>query len=214
MGVRVWLVVAAVGLLLPQDGEAQRRGGRGAIELTPIVGYQWGGGGQVRLRNSTTTGDVKFDGSAAYGILADFEVRRGAWVEAVVYAQPTTLRFTEFGSIEVREVDHTNWYFHIGGLYEALNSGTAKPFAVITLGATQMSPNERSSEWFFSFSFGGGVKAYVSERVALRAQARAWVSVLSGGSGFYFGTGGAGVSTWIGETSTQGEISAGLSFVL
>ncbi len=214
MGVRMWLVVAALGLMLPQDGEAQRRGGRGAIELSPIVGYQWGGGGQVR--RGETRGDIKFAGSAAYGILADFEVRRGAWVEAVVYAQPTTLRFNEVGSTETREIPHTNWYYHIGGLYEAINAGNVKPFAVITLGATQANPRADGigSDWFFSFSFGGGLKAYFSERVAFRAQARAWVSALSGGTGFYLGTGGAGVSTWIGETSTQGEISAGLSFVL
>lgn len=214
MGLRACLVLAAMGLMLPQDGEAQRRGGRGAIEISPIVGYQWGGGGQVR--SGQTRGDIKFSGSAAYGILADFEVRRGAWVEAVVYAQPTTLRFNEFNSTEVIEVDHTNWYFHIGGLYEAINAGNVKPFAVITAGATQANPRAEGigSDWFFSFSFGGGLKAYVSERVAVRAQARAWVSALSGGTGFYFGTGGAGVSTWIGETSTQGEISAGLSFVL
>jgi opacity protein-like surface antigen len=208
------MILAGLALALPQvvDGQ-QRRGNK--IELVPIVGYQWGGG--AAIRSQQTTGDIRFPSSIAYGLAADFEVRRGAFVEAVVLAQPTTLEFREVGDVEFREVsDLTNWYFHIGGLYEAINSGQTKPFAVITLGATQMNPSATNlnSEWFFSFALGGGVKHYVSERVALRAQVRAWVNVISGGTGFWFGTGGGGVNTWISETLTQGEVSAGLVFVL
>ncbi len=206
------LVAAPVAIVIPANPSDVQAQGRQRIQLTPIVGYQWGGGGEVR--RGEDRGTVQLDASVAYGIIADFEVRRGAWVEALIYTQPTTLNFTEAATLETRQVDFSNWYFHIGGLFEAQNRGKVKPFGVITLGTTQMAPSTRSSEWFFSFSFGGGLKAYVSERVALRAQARAWVSALSGGSGFYLGTGGAGVSTWIGETSTQGELSAGLSFAL
>ena len=32
--------------------------------------------------------------------------------------------------------------------------------------------------------------------------------------GHVFGTGGGGVNTWVSETLTQGEVSAGLVFVL
>lgn len=207
--ITAFLLVAVAMTLFTDSVAAQRRG---AVELTPIVGYQWGGGGTVRRQNET--GELSVNSSVAYGLAADFQVQRGAWVEAVVYTQPSTLTFRSITGNDQQEVDFSNWYFHVGGLYEALNSGTTKPFALVSLGATQMNPSTVSSEWFFSFAFGGGVKAYVSERVAIRAQAKAWVSVLSGGSGFYLGTGGAGVSTWIGETSTQGEVSAGLSFVL
>ena len=214
MKVRMLVLLAGLALVVPRGVEGQQRRGN-KIELSPMVGYQWGGG--ATIRNQQATGDVRFPSSIAYGLAADFEVRRGVFVEAVVLAQPTTLEFREAGNIELREVsDLTNWYFHIGGLYEAINSGTTKPFALITLGATQMNPGATNlnSEWFFSFAFGGGVKAYVSERVALRAQVRAWVNVISGGTGFWFGTGGGGVNTWVSETLTQGEVSAGLVFVL
>jgi len=216
--VRMLVTLAGLALVLPQAVDAQARRGN-KVELSPMVGYQWGGG--AAIRHEQTTGDLRFPSSIAYGLAADFEVRRGVFVEAVVLAQPTTLEFREAGNVEFTEVgDLTNWYFHIGGLYEAINSGPTKPFAVITLGATQMNPGATSlnsdpnSEWFFSFAFGGGVKHYVSERVALRAQVRAWVNVISGGTGFWFGTGGGGVNTWISETLTQGELSAGLVFVL
>lgn len=204
------MLVAAAAVFLSMDGaEGQRRGD---VELSPIVGYQWGGGGTVQ--RGDLIGQLSAEPSVAFGLAADFAVQRGAWFEAIVYAQPTTLTFEGATPEERRQVDMTNWYFHVGGLFEAMNSGTTKPFAMISLGATQMNPAEVASEWFFSFAFGGGVKAYVAERVALRLQARAWVSVISGGSGFYFGTGGFGATTWVGDTSTQGELSAGLSFVL
>ena len=209
MRVRLAVVVATTMLCIPGTSEAQRQG---AVELTPIVGYQWGGGGEIR--RGSDVGTVKVQSSAAYGLAADFEVRRGVWVQALVYAQPTTLEFTELGSVTPTKRDFSTWYYHLGGLFEAIDSGPVTPFGVVSLGATQMNPADVSSEWFFSFSFGGGVKYYLSERVALRAQARAWVSALSGGTGFYIGTGGSGVSTWIGETSTQGELSLGLSFVM
>lgn len=209
---RVWgaMVLAGTAVLMTGDTAAAQR--RGDVELTPIVGYQWGGGGTVSRGQDFT--QLSVEPSAAFGIAADFAVQRGAWVEAVVYTQPTQLTIDGPVAGETEQIDISNWYFQVGGLYEALNSGQTKPFAVVTMGATQMNPDTTSSEWFFSFSFGGGVKYYMTESVALRAQARGWVSVLSGSTGFYFGTGGVGATTWVGQTSTQGEVSVGLTFAL
>jgi hypothetical protein len=104
-------------------------------------------------------------------------------------------------------------YYQIGALnvFEMPGSNL-KPFAGLTLGASRFNPNgtERGDEWFFSGTFGAGVKIIPSERIGIRLQGRLLLPFQWGSAGLWCGTGGC--SAGVGTTSVfiQGDFTAGL----
>ena len=67
-------------------------------------------------------------------------------------------------------------------------------FVMGGLGATGYSADGFDSRWLFSFGIGLGLKIHTNEKMSLRLQQRFLVPIQWGEGGFYFGTGGAGVS--------------------
>jgi opacity protein-like surface antigen len=83
-------------------------------------------------------------------------------------------------------------YFQIGGVAEYSMDGYT-PYAVGTLGATRFSPEGNlDSETRFSFTFGGGVKWFLNERWAVKAEGRAYLTIFdSDAEVFCVSSGGA-----------------------
>jgi hypothetical protein len=177
-------------------------------ELTPFIGYQFGGG--VSLVN----GDLKLDADMDYGLILDYTVRPGGQVELSYTRSDTRLKFQPFvGTTE--SIPATVHYFQIGGLGYA-TKGRAQPFASFTLGATYFQPKEDrlgsisvSDEWRFSMKLGLGVKTFMNERFGLRLAGHLYGTFLDSGGGFWCGGGsGCGLGLF-GTGILQADVQAG-----
>ena len=102
-------------------------------------------------------------------------------------------------------------HFQIGGLYE-LRPGRVRPFGLFTAGLTHFNPKpkERSSEWRFSFGFGGGVKAFVSEHLGFRFQGRLLFPYFGGGGGLWCSAPGGCFVTLDGRVALQLDFTGGI----
>jgi opacity protein-like surface antigen len=176
-------------------------------EITPVIGYQFGG--KIGVRE----GDLTIKDEIDFGILLDLTLRPGAQLEFMYTRQPTVLRLKDafFGS--TRELfDMAVEYYHVGGVYEVYRGDNIKPYGVMSLGFTHFSPQDAkySSEWRFSMSFGGGVKVFPTRRVGLRLEGRLLTPFISGGSGFWCSAPGGCFVSLGGTAVLQVSLSAGL----
>jgi hypothetical protein len=78
------------------------------------------------------------------------------------------------------------------------------------LGAAIFDADGFDSHTVFAFTAGLGAKFNAGEKMGIRIQSRMLIPTQWGGGGFYFGTGGSGVSVSGGSTLLQGDVSIGL----
>lgn len=138
------------------------------FEISPFAGYQFGG------KLSVQTGTLSVKDAMNYGVALDFYIRSGVQVELAYIRQESELRRKDvLTGITSPLFDMAVEYYQIGSLYE-IRPGRVRPYALITVGLTHFNPKPKdsSSEWRFSFGFGGGVKAFVTERIGFRFQGR------------------------------------------
>lgn len=147
------------------------------FELTPTVGYRWGGeldGGEDAFFDT----DLEVDEGAAYGITLDFPLSSNLQLELLASRQSSELQFDEdlFGS-ETGVADIDVSYYHVGLLWQGRHPRIT-PFFVASLGVANLDPDVpgASSEDRFSASLGGGVKVFFSENVGLRFEGRGFWS--------------------------------------
>jgi hypothetical protein len=195
-------------LLLGTNSEALA--GDRPIEITPFLGYQFGG--QIQ----TTQGDVQLNDALNWGGTVGVNLRPGTWAELTYNNQSTQLQLDTgaFGGGVEDVLDVTVHYIHIGGRYDAAHEGRVVGFGAGGLGITIFDPQSEGfdSETRFSVDLAGGVLAPVSHTVAIRAQIRGWFNVMDTGSTVWCSGGCYGtVSGWL---VAQGELSGGLVFRL
>ncbi len=207
---RILIIICLFMLAGTLPGFAQQQVYRmSRLEITPFVGYQFGG--KIRVRQ----GDLRFNDAMAFGFALDVAVRPGAQVEFMYSRQPTVMRLKDILTGITREMfDIALEYYHIGGLYEINRTDRVKVFGVSTLGLTNFAPQDAkySSEWRFSFSVGGGLKFFPTDRVGLRLEGRLHFPLISGGSGFWCSAPGGCSVTVGGEAMVQAVIQGGLIF--
>lgn len=203
------LVAALVGFSAPAQAQSHK------LEITPFVGYMFGG--EVAIRN----GNLRLSDDMNYGIVLDFVLNRSAELEASYTRQDTRLDFDEFrvGRRPIYDVSVNVWQF--GGQYRFNPQEKVRPFFSGTLGFTHYGVGQKldddapnlTSDTFFSVVFGGGVKIFPSERVGVRLAGHLYSTILSSGGGFWCGTGGCGVGL-SGWGVWQGDVQAGLTIAL
>ena len=202
-------LVALAGSALPATAQIYK------LEITPFVGYMFGG--EVNVRNGSLS--VKDDMN--YGLVLDFVLNRNTELEASYTRMDTELVYDEWqvGKRPIYSTSVNVWQF--GGQYRFDPTATVRPFVSGTLGFTyyglgdQLDDDapQRSSETFFSMVFGGGVKIFPSERIGIRLAGHLYSTILSSGSGFWCGTGGCGVGL-SGWGFWQGDVQAGLTIAM
>jgi len=185
------------------------------VELTPFVGYMFGG--EVNVWNGSMS--VKDDMN--YGLVLDFVMNRNTELEASYTRMDTELVYDEWqvGKRPIYSTSVNVWQF--GGQYRFNPTETVRPFVSGTLGFTYYGVGDQldadapqlSSETFFSMVFGGGVKIFPSERIGIRLAGHLYSTILSSGSGFWCGTGGCGVGL-SGWGFWQGDVQAGLTIAM
>lgn len=177
-------------------------------EITPFGGFMFGG-------NITTWGgDFNIVDNWNYGVALDVDMRPGIQIELLYNRLPTRAEFKPQPIGEKIDLfDMSAEYFHIGVL-RALGRGRTVPFVVGSLGPVHLNPLDDNyrSEWFFSMGFGGGLKAYVNDRIGLRLQGRLWFPFDFVGGYFFWGTGGSNIGLSGYSLYVQGELSGGLTF--
>lgn len=180
-----------------------------SIEITPYVGYTFGG------KTPTRYGELKVKDSESYGLGVDIMLDNDVALHLEYFRQPTTAEYRDYtfpSNNQNADLD-IDWY-QIGGLrqFPTLNDKIS-PFIGLSLGATNFRLHSEPSsynEWSFSVVLQGGVKIYLTDRIGLRLHARMLMPLQWGGFGFYYGSGGGGTSVNAGTYFVQGDVGAGL----
>ncbi len=187
----VWIVAAALFLAVAPLKLCHAVG----LELTPLVGYTFGGS----FEESYSGTDLDLDEGVSLGAALDFPLGQGRQVELYYSRQPTELQAD--GALLSEEVlfDLDVHYIHIGGTYTWHDEGRVRPFVVGTLGVTHLDPEPSGldSQTRFSLGLGGGARAFVTERFGLRFEGRGFVTLLDddgGGTVIFSDPGGLSVA--------------------
>ena len=152
LGILVVLLVAAAAPV-----EAQR------IEITPFVGYQWGGALALMGPETTTR---KLDQGTTWGLILDVGITDLDQVEFYYSTQGTDLNRGVESAVGVT-VDH----FQIGAIHQYAPNRPINPYIGITLGASRFEING-DSDTRFSGAVTGGVKMVVSDHLGFRFDGR------------------------------------------
>ncbi|HYI08488.1 MAG TPA: outer membrane beta-barrel protein [Thermoanaerobaculia bacterium] len=154
---------------------------RGTFELTPFVGYRWGG--TIFADQTFIFGeDVNVASSANLGVnfalpLGD----TGMKLELMANRQSSELE-TESGLFEpdqeVADIDVT--YLHAGLQIPFAESRNATPYVIVSAGLANFDPHVSgvSAENRFSASAGAGVKIPMSDFLSIRLEGRGYYAAL------------------------------------
>lgn len=180
----------------------------GSLEIYSTYGYMFGG----YLR--TYNGELNIGDDDNYTIGLNYTVAPGTQVEISWMHQESDVTITEYGNIfEYEEsFDLNTNYIQIGVLKEA-KPGPVRPFGKFTMGTAIYNPRGKTSYddvWRFAFTMGGGVKAYLNDKVGIRLSGSMMMPVYWSGLSFFCGTGGCSTGVSTGSAILQGEVSAGL----
>ena len=181
-------------------------------ELTPFIGYQFGGNFTV------WSGELDIVDDMHYGAMLDISMPGNVQVELLYSRQATVMRLHRYpigGTTTL--FDMSIQYFHLGGLrLFAPPSAKIRPFVVGTLGMSLINPFEPgvSSAWLASLGFGFGAKAFVNQRLGLRFQAGLMLPFKLSGGAIFIGGGGADIGVTGYCPFVQGNVSAGLILAL
>jgi hypothetical protein len=155
------------------------------FELTPFVGYRWGGTIKS-FQTDLFKSDVDLASSANFGASFGIPINdSGMKVELMVDHQQTHFQngrgLFEPGS-NLGDVNVT--YFHGGLLIPFAESRTATPFFVVSAGLANVDPKFAgvTSENRFSASAGVGVKVPVNRNLGIRVEARGFFTSLTNNS--------------------------------
>ena len=175
-------------------------------EIFGLAGYLTNG------RVTAAQGTLKFKDNVSYGFGVDVPVNRNMQAEISWSMSPSqaTLDMYLGNSNQLTDVYiHT---FQAGALIEPNKQQKARPFGLISLGASLFSPSDSkySDKWLFSFALGAGLKVDLSKKVGIRLQARLIVPTQFAGTSIWFGSGGGGVSVGAYSTIAQGDFTGGL----
>lgn len=178
--------------------------------LTLYGGYRGGGS----FTDSTTGQSIDVANSGSISASVDLPIDGNRQFQLFVGHQASnfavrTLPAAPASTLDGRAVAVT--YLHLGGTNFFDGPIGRGPYVVGGVGATLFSPGVSgySSEWRPSLSVGVGYQWMLGERVALRVEARGYVTLVDS-QGSLFCSGGCVVSIR-GDTFTQGEALMGLS---
>jgi hypothetical protein len=191
-------------------------------EITPSYGYQFG------TRFDYGLGYLKAEPSGQWGIAVGAEVQPGMVVKLSYVSMATEGTIRDIGinnGSESRFTDFQNDWFFLG-VQRYLKPGKVKPFVGGGLGMLVVSPKNAAtltctgclpqeqitpnlgSNTYFAFNIEAGVNIMFSDVIGINLQGNLYLPVNYGG--FYYGTGGIGVST--GSSQILGGFSGGLVF--
>jgi len=196
---RCTAVVLALLCLLAAPAKAQQ------WELAPFVGWRFGGD----FDDSETGDDYDIDDSTSYGMIVSWTQDYQRQIEVLYSFQATEI---DSGGRFVGDpvLDLDIHYLHLGGIFAPGASKRWRPFVSGGIGLTHLDPDRSGldTETNVSLSLGVGVKAFFTENVGVRLEARGYLTILDSDTRL-FCSGGCAVQV---EASgfQQGEVFLGL----
>lgn len=173
------------------------------ISATAFGGYAVSEG----IDNDTSGERARVRSSAAFGFAADYDLDASRQLQ-LFYGQQNTSLDPRGG---IGRFDFDVRYLHLGGTYFFNGPVGSGPYAVGGIGATHFSPNLNGlrSETKASMNVGFGYMWPLSSAIAVRAEARAFVTLLNS-SGGLFCSGGCTV-VLSGDAFVQGHAMLGVT---
>ena len=169
-------LIFVLGLLSPASVAAAQK-----VEITPFVGYQFGGWFTDHYDDRGTFDEVQ--DSETFGLILDFSINRRAQIEVLYESQETELEAGLFHDRSPR-VDLDLEYFHVGFLWQWLPSDEVRPFVVGSLGVANLELAGGRDQTQFSTSVGGGVKLFFNDRVGARFEGRLYNALIDDDDAF------------------------------
>ena len=191
-----------------------------AFEITPLIGYVWGGAFPTNGITNVPNGRLVQQSGLGWGVEAGYTPNGSSWFELTYLRQDSDINFvaTGGGCTLVNQTNCTSTlavnYIHAGGRWEFGHKAKIHPFLGAGLGVTifDLGAPGVGSSTDFSISGQAGVRYMFgkAQRVGLRGTFRGWWSFVPNGQ----------VAAWCGwygcfaqqasSTVAQGEISGGL----
>ncbi len=173
------------------------------VSLTAFGGYSVSEG----IDNDTTGERASVKSGVAFGVAADYDLDSSRQLQLFYGQQNTTL--DPGGGLPRFDFDVR--YLHLGGTYFFDGPIGRGPYAVGGVGATHFSPNLNGlqSETRASLNVGFGYLWPLGSNVAVRAEARAFFTLLNS-SGGLFCSGGC-IVLLSGDAFVQGQAMLGLT---
>jgi len=172
----VLVILLSPAVLVAQDAR---------LELTPTLGYMWGGQIQIEDRAFThTTYDTNVDAAGAFGLVFGIPMAPRTWLELTVDREETRLKDSQglFGEEPAGIIppddssilDASVTYFQVGGQWE-LTTGPTRWFLTGSAGVAHFNfavplPDDTR----LAISGGGGLKMDLTDRLGLRFGARVY----------------------------------------
>lgn len=235
-GLKILGMVALTTVLvvsLTDDAMAQRRGGgqpssravmagfEPHLEISGHWGHMWGGNVDLTYNTWGNTRKLRAGTGNSYAIQLGYNMHPMQAVELSYTRQDGSIDYDYQGIQTLFDTSVNFW--HIGSIRYLTPPGKMRPFLLVSIGATYMSPKQASfeleDETFYtqkttklSFSLGLGFKAYFgeAEKFGLRATFRTLPTLYNTWGGVYFGSGGGGLSV-SGNAIWQWEAALGLT---
>lgn len=144
----------------------------GSVEITPMLGYRWGG--EIAQEDNPALGyDASLRDTSSFGLVIDIPVSYHVQIEFSADHQSTGLEEDTLFTPDDHGFDLDVNYYHIGVLGQ-WPVGRVTPYVVGALGIADLRPERAgfSDAQRFSTSLGGGIKIALAEHVAFRLEAR------------------------------------------
>jgi hypothetical protein len=203
------------GLLLALSAAASAQTGPGQSDITVYGAYRGGGSFVDAISNRT----LRLEASSAWAVSYDKPVDGSRQLQFYVSYQRTRLELDSSAAVSAPPgatplpLPMRILYVHIGGTSFLDGPIGRGPYLVGGLGATWFRPGSSGygSEVRPSMNLGAGYQAALAQRIALRAEARGYATLVDS-SGGLFCSGGC-VFKIKGDAVFQGEAQLGLSYV-
>ena len=171
--------------------------------ITPFYGYRFGG----EVQDPNTDTKYSFKDGPAYGLVLDYApLDYYGRFEILWSRQDSSVDF--YGNSGLGNVGLTIDVIQAGGECE-YGSERLRGYVSADVGATHYSTYGYGGDTKFSFGIGGGVKAFLTKHIFLRADLRGFGTVTEAEGSFIYAN-GVTVATFSGTALWQGQVSAGI----
>ena len=181
------------------------------IDIIPFYGWQMNG--KVKFHQ----GELKTDDNPLFGVAMDVYIAPDMAVRLMYSRTETDSHFRNYPGypgFDDKDFKLANEYYQVGAI-KTMVKGNIEPYGVFTLGAARYYEKDLSeSLWRFSLTAGLGVKILLTERVGIKLEGDFMMPMYFQGVGFYFGSGGSGLTAYSSVPMLQGNFNAGLVFRL
>jgi opacity protein-like surface antigen len=179
------------------------------VQVVPFGGFRVGGS----LEDSQTAASRDLEEAASFGLALELRYADGEdrWLQLWYSRQGSEVRAP--GAVLDLDVE----YLHLGGTAPISDTGRVQSYVSAGMGATRLTPRGAGLDDTveFSGSLGLGLSIPVSERVALRLEARGYLTLVDPETSIFCRSDAGGGACRIvasGSTLFQAEFTAGIVF--